>query len=59
MPYGLGGTDMQLRRPDMENMLEENKRDPRSVRRPGCVTCLTLVVVCVLLIVGSVVFSVL
>lgn len=59
MPYGLGGTDMQLRRPDMEQMLEENKRDLRSVRRRGCVTCLTLVIACVILVAGSVIFSVL
>lgn len=43
MPW-LPGTDMQLRRPDMEQMLEEHKKDPRGARRRGCVTCLALII---------------
>lgn len=57
MPYGQAGTDMQLRRPDMEQMLNESKREPRLLRRRGCVTCLTFVIVVVILVLGSALLS--
>ncbi len=59
MGWGWLGTDIQLRRPDMEAMLEEHKRDPRSVRRLGCVTCLALLTDWIAIIVASVLVSIL